>query len=173
MTQERIHSDFRETEREREGYTNLSSSILSCSSIGHGPGRVLNALEMETIRQAYVDALGDLNVFKARDIEAAISEGLEASAILDALEQTAMAARPSHYYLRAILRRYAAEGIHTSAEAEAARAQFRARRAAAHQAAGAAWYKNPALDYTQRSYAGESYDAGCYVDLDNYGRAGA
>lgn len=138
------------------------------TSIAHGAGRVQpTAAELEAIRQEYVDEIGALNAIKARDIEAAIEAGVQASAILDAIEQTALAPRPSHYYLRAILRRYAAEGITTAEEAERSRGDFRTRRAAAGRDR-AEWWHNPALDYAQREYKQEDFNEGFYVDLSQY-----
>lgn len=91
----------------------------------------------------YVDVLGPLNRIKARDIEAAIANGVQTSAIIDALDETALAARPSHQYLRAILRRYVSFGIYTAEDAEKDREQFRAQREASNREKWGAWYKNP------------------------------
>jgi hypothetical protein len=61
----------------------------------------------------YVKILGPLNAYKAQDIVRAAMNGLEVSAIIDAIDQTAMAPRPSHYYFRAVLTRYWTEGLTT------------------------------------------------------------
>lgn len=138
------------------------------TSIAHGAGRVQpTATEMEEIRQGYVDAIGPINATKARDIETAMEAGVQASAILDAIEQTGLAPRPSHYYLRAILRRYAAEGITTTEDAERSRGDFRTRRAAAGRDR-AEWWQNPALNYAQREYREEDYGEDWYIDLNQY-----
>lgn len=144
------------------------SGDQTSSSVSHGAGRVqLTAVELEMIRQGYVDAIGPLNAIKARDIETAIGAGVQASAILDAIEQTGLAPRPSHYYLRAILRRYASEGITTADEAERSRGDYRTRRAAAGREQ-TSWWHNPALDYAQREYKEEDYGEDFYVDLNQY-----
>lgn len=144
MTQRQTQYDQKETEREeRRRSIDTTSSAILVSSLPHGAGRVLNPIDMEAIRTGYVDALGPINAYKARDVEWAIENGLEASAILDALEQTSMAARPTHYYFRAILRRYVTEGIHDARAAEAAREEFRAQREAARRETWGAWYHDP------------------------------
>ena len=144
MTQRQTHYDQKETEREeRRTSIDTTSSGILVSSIPHGPRRVLPPIDLEAIRTGYLDVLGSLNAIKARDIEWAIDNGLEASAILDALEQTSMAARPTHYYFRAILRRYVTEGIHDAMAAEAAREEFRAQREAARRETWGAWYQDP------------------------------
>lgn len=103
----------------------------------------MNPIDLEAIRTGYVDVLGQLNAYKAQDIERAIAFGLDASAILDALEQTALAPRPSHAYFRAILGRYISQDIKTAQDAERDRDKFRARREAANRER-AAWYADPA-----------------------------
>jgi hypothetical protein len=138
-------------------------------------------MDLEQIRQMYVDVLGPLNAIKARDIEQAIGAGLTASAILDAIEQTALAPRPAHAYLRAVLRRYVAEHVTTAEEAERTREAYRAQRAAAGRERST-WYdapapsrtqrKNPALDYAQREYKAEDYGDNFFIDLDKYGEEG-
>lgn len=84
----------------------------------HGAGRVPDPAELEQIRIAYNSVLGELNCVKARIIEQAMEYAVEPSAIIDAIEQTALAPRPSFYYFRAILTRYMNEHIHTAADAE-------------------------------------------------------
>ena len=105
--------------------------------------RELEPMELEEIRQAYAEVLGPLNSVKAHDIETAIDAGLDGSAIVDAINETAMARRPSHYYLRAVLRRYMAEGIFTAARAEQLRQQRRRERMAANRRQWDNWYQGP------------------------------
>lgn len=124
-----------------------TAATTTSSSIAHGTGRTIPPIDLEAIRTAYIDVLGALNAFKARDIEYGLENGLDASAILDALDQTAMAARPTHYYLRAIIRRYVNEGIHTAEEAEQSREEFRALREQAKRETWGTWYRNPEDDY--------------------------
>ena len=146
MTNIAIQTDNTTTDRDSKRSSSSSTAIYSSSTV-HGAGHVLTPWDMEAIREGYVDILGSLNAIKARDIEAAISCGLDAGAILDALEQTALATRPSHAYFRTIIRRYMAEGIHTANEAEEAREIFRAKREAANRERWNAWYKDPADDF--------------------------
>lgn len=152
------------------------------SSIAHGARRVQpSPMDLEQIRTMYVDVLGALNAIKARDIEQAMNGGVTTSAILDALEQTALAPRPTHAYLRAVLRRYVAEGVTTAEEAERSREAYRAQRAAAGRERSA-WYdapaparperRNPALDYAQREYRDEDFGDNFFIDLDKYGEEG-
>lgn len=146
MTQYRTESDFTETVIQQRADSSSSSSTTTTTTMNNGAGRVLFPQDYEAIRTGYVDVLGQLNGFKARDIEWAINNGLEASAILDALEVTAMAKRPTHYYFRAILHRYATFGIHTAEDAERDREAWAARREAANRESWGAWYKDPAED---------------------------
>ena len=99
MTKARTDSDKLTT-------TTVQQHTPACTSSSYHtePGVLCAPHDLEAIRQGYEQVLGLLNVFKARDIEAALRSGLDAGAILDAIEETAMAPRPSHYYLRAILR---------------------------------------------------------------------
>lgn len=129
-------------DRQLGGQQNATRSS-STTTTAHGAGRTLNPVDLEAIRSGYVDILGQLNAIKARDIERAITCGLEASAILDALEQVALAPRPSHAYFRAVLGRYISQGIFTGQDAERDREEFRARREAANRER-AAWYADPA-----------------------------
>lgn len=161
---------------------NTNESTTS-SSIAHAAGRVQpTPMELEQIRQMYVDAIGPLNAIKARDIERAMTDGLTVTAILDAIEQTAYAPRPSHAYLRAVLRRYIAEGVHTAEDAERTREAYRAQRAATGRerstwydapASGRGQRPNPALDYAQREYKDEDYGDGFFFDVvKEYGKGG-
>ena len=103
----------------------------------------LSAHELEQIRLAYSGLLGDLNVYKAQIIDQAIKNGVQASAILDAIEQTGYAPRPSHAYFSAILRRYIVMQISTAKEAEADRQVRMRRRWKATHDDWAAWYDRP------------------------------
>lgn len=112
----------------------------SSTTVYTRPGVSLHPWEYEQIRMTYSELLGDLNMYKAMDIQRAIDGGVELSAILDALEQTAMASRPTHYYFRAILRRYVEQHITTAEEAEAQRIERRKDRKAAKSAQWLGWY---------------------------------
>lgn len=141
MTQRDQEKDFNKT---------VSSKVTSSSStttMAHEARRSIDPQDLEAIRTGYVDVLGPLNIYKARDIETAFECGLQASAILDAIYQTALAARPTHAYLRAVLRRYASHGIYTEADAEADREEYRIKREAAYRDQRATWYRDPENDF--------------------------
>ena len=145
MTSQRTHNDNTVTEpdqtlREKEHNTTSSTTTTYHTE----PGVLCTPVELEQIRTVYEDVIGRLNMVKARDIEEALRAGVTAEGIVDALEQTAMAPRPSHYYLRAILRRYAERGIYTIKDAERDRYIRRAQQRYAREEREA-WYK-PVVD---------------------------
>lgn len=124
--------------------SSTTTSTTTSSSIHTEPGvHMPSAQDLEVIREYYTDLLGPLNMFKARDIERAFECGLQVSAILDAIEQTALARRPSHPYLCAILRRYAADHITTVDEATACRERRRYDREMAIRERWSTWYASP------------------------------
>lgn len=148
MTEQRTKID-----RVQKNHQQAGSS--STTTIHTDPGVFyLSPQDMETIRQYYSSILGPLNMVKAAAIERAIGAGLTASAILDALEQTALAPRPSHAYLTAILQRYMAEGITTAEEAEQQRFQRRHEREMARVEREHNWYMTPAdeLEFMNGGY---------------------
>ena len=148
MTAQRRERDFTETassERASSSPSSTPSTSTTSTTMAHGAGRILDPQDLEAIRTGYADVLGALNAVKARDIERAISCGLDASAILDAIEQTALAPRPSHAYLRAILERYAREEITSAERAERDREVHRLRQQSWRDEQTVAWY-NPPMD---------------------------
>ena len=137
MTTQRREEEIKKTER-----THSDSSCSSTTTYHTEPG--VSAYDLEVIRQHYVSILKHhLNAFTAADIEQAIAVGLQTSAILDALDETAMAPRPSHYYFRAIIKRYMREGINTREQAEAQRIRRRNERAMARITREHEWYSSP------------------------------
>ena len=143
---ERNRETERETERQRSSSSSTTSTSTTTSSYHTEPGVFLADEDLEAIRTAYNGVLGALNYVTARDIEWAIRNGLQASAILDAIDQTALAPRPSHYYLRAILRRYVTERITTAEAAEDQRHRRRAERDQANAETWGAWYRDPSAN---------------------------
>ena len=136
-----------QTERQHIHSNEQQETTSSSTTTYHTePGVLCTPMELEQIRTLYEDVIGRLNVVKAQDIEEALKAGVKAEAVLDALEQTALAPRPSHYYLRAILRRYTEKGIHTVWDAERERHIRRSLQTYAREERDA-WYK-PA-DYDQ------------------------
>jgi len=129
-----------ESVRRTSGTTCRSTSS---STIDTEPGVFTSPMDLEKIRQAYKEILGDLNVFKAHDIEIALSKHLQVSAILDAIEQTALAPRPSHVYFRAILERYVRHAIYTADDAQKERQERRRLRMRAKSRQWSEWYADP------------------------------
>lgn len=161
-----------DTEKQSQDSQTVDQNSLSSSTttIDTDPGVFEREMGLEKIARAYENVLGPLNMYKARVIEDALKAGLDAGAVLDAIEQTAMAPRPSHPYLAAILRRYAAQGVTTAEAALADRQRFAVRRSAAGRE-GSAWFssperKNPALDYAQRDNSG--YENFTFYDVSKW-----
>lgn len=98
-----------------------SSSSCSCSSttttVYTEPGVSKNPLalqeDLHAIAQEYNNILGPMNMQIARFIERLLHDGMAANVILDALQETAWARRPSPQYFRAICARYYDRGILT------------------------------------------------------------
>ena len=137
MTTKRQEVEKKKTEAIRQQNSGSSRS----TTYNTEPG--VSAHDLEVIRQYYNSLLGELNYVKASVIEQAIGVGIETSAIIDALEQTGTAPRPSHYYFAAILRRYMREGITTQAKAEEQRFRRRHEREIARMEREHAWYDSP------------------------------
>lgn len=162
MTTQRQDRELKQTDRRSESATGSTSTTYNTD-----PG--VSAQELEEIRLRYEGVLMRyLNNVTAGDIEHAIKGGLKASAILDALNETAMAPRPSHYYFRAILRRYEREGITTVEKAEEQRWKRRHDREIVTDGQSRYWYSNPALNYSQRTYTDDEYGQDFFLDLDKY-----
>lgn len=144
MTDYRKSTDNNSTNQATTAFMRTTTGTTTSSSIHTEPGvHMPSAQDLEVIREYYTDLLGPLNMFKARDIERAFECGLQVSAILDAIEQTALARRPSHPYLCAILRRYAADHITTVDEAIACRERRRYDREMAMRERWSTWYASP------------------------------
>ena len=70
---------------------------------------------MEKIAEAYKANVGPVITQAAASvIENALKAGMEPSTVIWAIEETGLAARPSPYYLRAVLRNWAEWGVATS-----------------------------------------------------------
>ena len=148
MTYKAQHTNNKETEQQtNNNHSSTTTSAGSSSSVATEPGvHSLSAHDLEIIRQSYVDILGQLNASKAHDIERAIKAGLDAGAILEAIDQTAMARRPSHYYLRAVLNRYICYGLLTAADVLRDREERMRERYQANREQWSTWYHNPEED---------------------------
>ena len=143
MTHAVQHSEKIVTENQERTRTRTSATSSSSTTIDTQPGVFVTPMDLETIRQAYNEVLGDLNLYKAHDIEIAFSKQLKVSAILDAIEQASLAPRPSHVYFRAILERYARQRIHTAEEAQKDRQERRRQRMRAKSRQWSEWYSDP------------------------------
>ncbi len=67
---------------------------------------------MARIAEAYrANVAREITSVAARMIEDALTHGMEPATVIMAIEETGMAARPSPYYLRAILRHWAEFGV--------------------------------------------------------------
>ena len=130
----------------KNNLTNIIQSATTSSTTSNNtePGVFsVTAEELEDIRDAYVPILGPLNIVKANVIERALSCGIKPEAIIHAINETALAPRPSHAYLSAILTRYMNMGITDMAAILRENAQREQSRAEAN-ASKWAWYATPA-----------------------------
>lgn len=133
----------RQEEEKKQTASKQPESSRSSSTTTYHTDPGVSLQDLEVIRQQYEKLLGPLNAVKAYDIERAFQNGLKTSAILDALEQTAMAPRPTHYYFRAIIVRYMQEGITTEEAAEKQRFQRRNQRMMQRITRDHEWYDSP------------------------------
>ena len=88
-----------------EGSSINSSS--SSTSIHTQPG----VHDLCCIKEAYNNCIGDLKAPIAWYLEGLMASGMQPEVILNAIQETGWARRPSPQYLRAILERYKAYGI--------------------------------------------------------------
>lgn len=90
---------------------NDSRSSTGCSG-NTLPG--VSQLELMQLKMAYCRCIGDLNATVAWYLENLINDGMEVPVILNAINETAWARRPSPYYMKCILERYKRDGIFTA-----------------------------------------------------------
>lgn len=95
--------------------TTTASSSSNTTTIPTRPGVcLLNPQDLEDIRISYKSSLGmELTATVAAYIERCLRAGMQAEVVVDAIERTGWARRPSPFYLRAILRRYLEWSIFT------------------------------------------------------------
>lgn len=96
----------------------------------------------ERIVQAFTQAVGPMNYFVAQEIESAIRQGLTVANVLEAIQITSFAPRPSAAYLRAVLRNWIRDGVSHR-----------------RQPQQSSWWQNPALKYEQREYRNEDFES--------------
>ena len=130
-----------------------SDKIKNSSSIIHTePGEcICSPSELEDIRIAYNQNIGEMTAPVAYFVEKCIKGGMEPAVIREAIERTGWAPRPTPFYLRAILQRFQREGVRTMADVEREQIERRQRRECA------TWFKNPALDYQQRDWSNQVF----------------
>lgn len=124
----------------------MTAATTTSSSNDTAPGVFLaSPQDLEAIREMYVSILGPLNVVKASIIERALRNGVKPDAIIYAINETAIARRPSHAYLCSILSRYMTDGILDMNAILREKAQRDRARADAN-AAKWGWYASPEDD---------------------------
>ena len=106
------------------------------------PGVSINREAGERIVQAFTQAIGPMNYFVAQEIESAIQQGLTVANVLEAIQITSFAPRPSAAYLRAVLRNWIRDGVSHR-----------------RQPQQSSWWQNPALQYEQREYRNEDFES--------------
>ena len=118
---------------------------------GDGPEGIITPDDLMAIRDAYVAYVGQpMTAMVAREVEAALAEGMRPSIVIEAAKVTGDAPRPTPYYMRAVLRRWLRDGILTDDALAADRAAYEQQRAAK---SSNDWWRNnpnPALRYPQR-----------------------
>lgn len=112
---------------------------------------MITADDAERICKAYNSAIGVLNGTVAAMIESAVKGGLTVDNIIQAINETAFAPRPSAAYLRAILRNWLKNGVSCGNNRAAS-------------PAGSWWQRsNPALQYQQREYNNDDFDGDAFM----------
>ena len=91
---------------------NSRRSSSTSSSIHTVPGVFCNADDLQAIKEAYQGCIGcNISVTIAHYIENLLANGMQPEVILNAIQETGWARRPSPQYMRAILERYRSRGI--------------------------------------------------------------
>lgn len=113
------------------------------------PGVSINREAGERIVQAFTQAVGPMNYFVAQEIEKAVQQGLTVANVLEAIQITSFAPRPSAAYLRAVLRNWIRDGV--------------SHRQAPQKSSW--WQQNPALNYEQREYRNEDFEDDSFIEI--------
>ena len=72
--------------------------------------------DLAAIKESYNQVLGEMKAAVAWYIEKLLADGMEPEVVLNALQETAWARRPSPQYFRAICERYRFSGLKTMAQ---------------------------------------------------------
>lgn len=118
----------------------------------------ITAEDGERICSAYTENIGPLTASVAHMIESFVSQGLTVDNIILAIEETGFAPRPSAYYLRAILRNWARDGVTVT----------KARHAAVREQRST----NPALWYQQRQYTDADFSGDDFLSSISHQQGG-
>ena len=110
MNFDRQNYETRTTSRTTSSTASSSRSSSSTSSVYTEPGV---SQDYMAIKEGYCAAIGPLTAPVAWYLEGLIGDGMSPDVILNAIQETGWARRPSPQYLRAILERYKAHGIYT------------------------------------------------------------
>lgn len=102
------HKDQKYNFPSRNSSMNSSSSTTTAATL---PGVLFNDQDLTAIKQAYNECIGDLKAAVAWYLEGLMEWGMEPEVILNAINETGWAKRPSPQYMRAILERYKAHNI--------------------------------------------------------------
>lgn len=114
-----------ENENQEQEARTSSTTTRACA---HARESVEMRVWMDDIARYYRETLGCVMPPMAkRDVTAAIEAGLEPQLVMTALDETALAPRPSWAYARAILRRLLREGVYDEQAYAQRQARFRAR----------------------------------------------
>lgn len=152
-------------DRERERMTTQYSVSSTTGARARAREAEISPDDLERIRRAYVGVIGRLTEYTAREIEEALKAGMAPEVVVAAIEATAKAPRPSFAYLRAVLRRWARDGLWTMTELVADQDRYQAQKAKWWEA-----QRNPSLKYSQRSYTEEESEKDFYFDVLSYVR---
>ena len=132
---------------------------------GDGPEGIITPDDLMAIRDAYVAYVGQpMTAMVAREVEAALADGMHPSIVIEAAKVTGDAPRPTPYYMRAVLRRWLRDGVLTDDALAADRAAYEQQRAAK---SSDDWWRNnpnPALRYPQRPLS-EIDEESLFTDL--------
>lgn len=101
--------------------------------------------DLMAIMEAYEQFIGPMNGAIQRIIGIALGAGMQAAVVLEAINTTAWAPRPSARYLAAILRRYQAQGISTIEDVMRDNDRFEQRVNSLKRRRDARWYDEPRL----------------------------
>lgn len=109
--QQEQHKDNGNQEHDYNYYSPAPARACACAR-GQGGDPLPGKEIMEQIARAYRDNINPMITGAAAGIiERALRNGMEPATVIEAIEETGMAPRPSPYYLSAVLRNWAENGV--------------------------------------------------------------